>query len=72
MCGTIELVAWDGLIVVGVILLVLYILSLVDIIHIQTAGLKHLFLVFLIIFLIAWIFMRCCYGRRRRRGGVVV
>ncbi|KAG0238662.1 hypothetical protein BGW41_008136 [Actinomortierella wolfii] len=73
MCGTIELVAWDGLIIVGVILLILYILALTDVIHVQTSGLKHLFLVFLIIFIIAWVFMRCCYGRRRRaRGGVVV
>ncbi|KAF9976670.1 hypothetical protein BGZ73_008067 [Actinomortierella ambigua] len=72
MLGTIELVAWDGLLIVGAILLICYILALTDIIHVKTSGLKHLFLVFLIVFIIAWIIMRCCYGRRRRRGGPVV
>lgn len=34
MCGTIACVAWDGLIIVGLILLVLWILALADVIHI--------------------------------------
>ncbi|KAI1318594.1 hypothetical protein EDD11_006285 [Mortierella claussenii] len=75
MCGTIECVAWDGLIVVGLILLIVWILGLAGVITIgSTAGLKHIFIVLAVIFIIAWIFTRCCYGRRRgvRGGGVVV
>lgn len=34
MCGTIACIAWDGLIIVGLILLVLWILALVDVLHI--------------------------------------
>ncbi|KAF9211872.1 hypothetical protein CPC16_008497 [Podila verticillata] len=73
MCGTIACVAWDGLIIVGLILLVLWILALADVIHVATGGLKHIFIVLAVIFIIAWIFTRFCYGRRRHgRGGVVV
>ncbi|KAG0311094.1 hypothetical protein BGZ99_010399 [Dissophora globulifera] len=75
MCGTIECVAWDGLIIVGLILLIVWILGVAGVVTIgSTSGLKHIFIVLAIIFIIAWIFTRCCYGRRRRgtRGGVVV
>lgn len=34
MCGTIACVAWDGLIIVGLILLVLWILAITDVLHI--------------------------------------
>ncbi|KAF9346737.1 hypothetical protein BGX26_001748 [Mortierella sp. AD094] len=71
MCGTIEYLAWDGLVIVGFILLVIWILGMAGAIHVgSTAGLKHIFLILAIIFIIAWIFARCCCGRRRRvRGG---
>ncbi|KAF8925633.1 hypothetical protein BGZ58_000633 [Dissophora ornata] len=75
MCGTIECVAWDGLIVVALIFLIIWILGMAGVITIgDTSGLKHIFIVLAVIFIIAWIFTRCCYGRRRRgnRGGVVV
>ncbi|KAF8964447.1 hypothetical protein BGZ46_000786 [Entomortierella lignicola] len=76
MCGTIECVAWDGLVVVGIILLIIWILGMAGAIHIgDTSGLKHIFIVLAVIFVIAWIFTRCCCGRRRRGingGGVVV
>ncbi|KAF9913235.1 hypothetical protein BX616_010120 [Lobosporangium transversale] len=74
MCGTIEWVAWDGLIIVGLILLIIWILGLANVIHIgNTSGLKHIFIALAVVFIIAWLFTRCCYGRRRRaRGGVVV
>ncbi|KAK3814702.1 MAG: hypothetical protein JOS17DRAFT_795284 [Linnemannia elongata] len=62
MCGTIAVVAWDGLIIVGIILLILWILSLTNVIHIQTAA---------VVFIIAWIFCRFCYHRRRGRTVVV-
>ncbi|KAF9992207.1 hypothetical protein BGZ79_003379 [Entomortierella chlamydospora] len=74
MCGTIEYLAWDGLLIVGFILLVIWILGMAGVIHVgNTAGLKHIFIILAVIFIIAWIFTRCCCGRRRRtRGGVVV
>ncbi|KAI8346696.1 hypothetical protein B0O80DRAFT_467505 [Mortierella sp. GBAus27b] len=73
MCGSIELAAWDGLIVVGLILLVLWILGLAGVIHVgSTSGLKHIFIALAVIFIVAWIFTRCCCGRRRARGGVIV
>ncbi|KAG0041123.1 hypothetical protein BGZ83_002323 [Gryganskiella cystojenkinii] len=75
MCGTLECVAWDGLIIVGLILLIVWILGLAGVVSIgSTAGLKHIFIILAVIFIIAWIFTRFCYGRRRygRRGGVVV
>ncbi|KAF9134603.1 hypothetical protein BGX30_011819 [Mortierella sp. GBA39] len=75
MCGAIECVAWDGLIVVGLILLIIWILGMANVIHIgNTSGLKHIFIILAIVFIIAWIFTRCCCGRRRRgnRGGAVV
>ncbi|KAF9986945.1 hypothetical protein BGZ75_001225 [Mortierella antarctica] len=65
----------DGLIVVGLILLVIWILGLANVIHIgSTSGLKHIFVVLAAVFIIAWIFTRCCRGRRRggRRGGAAV
>ncbi|KAF8935401.1 hypothetical protein BGZ47_009970 [Haplosporangium gracile] len=75
MCGTIECVAWDGLVVVGLILLIIWILGMANVIHVgNTSGLKHIFIALAVIFIIAWIFTRCCCGRRRgvRRGGAVV
>ncbi|KAG0035758.1 hypothetical protein BGZ81_000051 [Podila clonocystis] len=69
MCGTIEWVAFDGLIVVGLILLVLWILSLLGVIHIATGGLQHIFVILAIVFVIAWVFTRFCYGSRRYVGG---
>ncbi|GJJ71341.1 hypothetical protein EMPS_03691 [Entomortierella parvispora] len=76
MCGTIECIAWDGLIIVGFILLIVWILGLAGVITIgSTAGLKHIFIVLAVVFIIAWIFTRfCCGGRRRygRRGGAIV
>ncbi|KAF9956950.1 hypothetical protein BGZ72_002320 [Mortierella alpina] len=74
MCASLELAAWDGLVVVGLILLVIWILGLANVIHIgNTSGLKHIFIVLAVVFIIAWIFTRCCYGRRRgRRGGAAV
>ncbi|KAG9321519.1 hypothetical protein KVV02_001952 [Mortierella alpina] len=65
----------DGLVVVGLILLVIWILGLANVIHIgSTSGLKHIFVVLAAVFIIAWIFTRCCRGRRRggRRGGAAV
>ncbi|KAG0016540.1 hypothetical protein BGZ82_001025 [Podila clonocystis] len=73
MCGTIACVAWDGLIIVGLILLVIWILALLDVVHIANGGLKHIFIILAVIFIIAWIFTRCCYGRRRHgRGRAIV
>ncbi|KAF9204531.1 hypothetical protein BGZ59_000990 [Podila verticillata] len=72
MCGTIELVAFDGLIVVGVILFILWILALTNVIYIQRAGLEYIFLVLAIIFVIAWVFVRCCHGSRRVGRSAVV
>ncbi|KAF9187989.1 hypothetical protein BGZ51_000924 [Haplosporangium sp. Z 767] len=75
MCGTIEWVAWDGLVIVGLILLIIWILGLAGVIHVgSTAGLKHIFIILAVIFIIAWIFTRFCYRRRtrRHRGAVVV
>ncbi|KAF9287822.1 hypothetical protein BKA57DRAFT_465511 [Linnemannia elongata] len=72
MCGTIAVVAWDGLIVVGIILLILWILSLANVIHIQTRGLEHIFIALAVVFIIAWIFCRFCYHRRRGGRTVVV
>ncbi|KAK3842394.1 MAG: hypothetical protein J3R72DRAFT_442954 [Linnemannia gamsii] len=74
MCGIIEVVAWDGLIIVGLILLVLWILSLANVIHIQTAGLEHIFIALAVVFIVAWIFVRFCYRRRccGGRGGRTV
>ncbi|KAF9130376.1 hypothetical protein BGW39_003125 [Mortierella sp. 14UC] len=75
MCGTIECVAWDGLVIVGLILLIIWILGMANVIHVgNTAGLKHIFIILAVVFIIAWIFTRCCCGRRRtaRRGGVMV
>ncbi|GJJ68977.1 hypothetical protein EMPS_01323 [Entomortierella parvispora] len=76
MCGAIECIAWDGLVVVGIILLIIWILGMAGVVHIgDTAGLKHIFVVLAAIFIIAWIFTRCCCGGRRRagrRGGAVV
>ncbi|KAG0041732.1 hypothetical protein BGZ83_001394 [Gryganskiella cystojenkinii] len=71
MCGTIKCVAWDGLVVVGLILLIIWILGLAGVVHIgNTSGLKHIFIVLAVVFIIAWIFTRCCCGSRRRgRGG---
>ncbi|KAI1314637.1 hypothetical protein EDD11_001936 [Mortierella claussenii] len=74
MCGFVELVAWDGLIVVGVILIIIWILALTNVIHIQTSGLEHIFIALAVVFIIAWIFTRFCYGRHygnRRRTTVV-
>ncbi|KAI7816036.1 hypothetical protein BC939DRAFT_66498 [Gamsiella multidivaricata] len=69
MCSTIACVAWDGLVIVGLILLIIWILSLVNVIHVgSTAGLKHIFIVLAVVFIIAWIFTRFCYGRRRGGG----
>lgn len=69
MCYGIEVVAWDLLIVVAVIMLIVWILGLVHIYTIPTGGLFHIFIVLAIIFLIAWVFVRCfgCGGRYRRR-----
>ncbi|KAF9299913.1 hypothetical protein BGZ74_008497 [Mortierella antarctica] len=69
MCGTIEWVAFDGLIVVGIILLTLWILSLVGVVHIATGNLQHIFVVLALVFVIAWVFTRFCYGGRRYFGG---
>ncbi|KAG0055449.1 hypothetical protein BGZ83_008591 [Gryganskiella cystojenkinii] len=72
MCGAIELLAWDGLVIVGAILLILWILALVGVIHIATGGLEYIFLVLALIFIIAWIFTRFCYGGRRCCGSRAV
>ncbi|KAF9155186.1 hypothetical protein BG015_010768 [Linnemannia schmuckeri] len=69
MCGTIEFIAFDGLIIVGVILLVVWILALCGIFTIGTGALQHIFIILAVIFIIAWIFTRFCYGGRRRVGG---
>ncbi|ORZ04081.1 hypothetical protein BCR41DRAFT_426105 [Lobosporangium transversale] len=65
MCSTIEFVAFDALIVVGVILLIVWILALCGIFTIGTGPLEHLFIVLAIIFIIAWLFTRFYYGGRR-------
>ncbi|KAF9382943.1 hypothetical protein CPB97_006853 [Podila verticillata] len=69
MCGTIEWVAFDGLIVVGIILLIIWILSLVGVVHIATGGLQHIFIILAVVFVIAWVFTRFFYGRRLYVGG---
>ncbi|OZJ04456.1 hypothetical protein BZG36_02785 [Bifiguratus adelaidae] len=71
MCYGIEVVAWDCLLLVGVILLVVWILGLVGIYTIPTGGLFHIFIALAIIFIIAWLFVRCCYGRRSVRRAYV-
>ncbi|RUS22733.1 hypothetical protein BC938DRAFT_475202 [Jimgerdemannia flammicorona] len=71
ICGTIEVVAWDLLVIVAIILLIVWILGLVGIYTIPTGGLFHIFIILAVIFLIAWIFVRCCYRRGRRSAAVV-
>ncbi|KAF9920740.1 hypothetical protein FBU30_009348 [Linnemannia zychae] len=68
MCGTIEFIAFDGLIIVGVILLVVWILAICGVVTIGTGALEHIFIILAVIFIIAWIFTRFCYGRRRLGG----
>lgn len=48
----------DGLIIVGVILLILWILCLAGVIDFATSGFEHIFIVLATIFIIAWIFAR--------------
>ncbi|KAF9908175.1 hypothetical protein EC991_010196 [Linnemannia zychae] len=73
MCGTIACVAWDGLVIVGLILLIIWILSMANVIHVgNTAGLKHIFIVLAVVFIIAWIFTRCCGARRRGTRRAIV
>lgn len=71
MCYGIEVIAWDLLVVVAIIMLIVWILGLVHVYTIPTGGLFHIFIVLAVIFLIAWIFVRCCGcgGRYRRRRG---
>ncbi|KAG0317626.1 hypothetical protein BGZ99_006197 [Dissophora globulifera] len=69
MCGAIELVALDGLIIVGVILLIVWILALAGVFTVGTGPLEHIFIVLAVIFIIAWIFTRFCYGRGRTGYG---
>ncbi|CAO3571913.1 unnamed protein product [Mortierella alpina] len=72
MCGTIACIAWDGLVIVGLILLILWILAITNVIHVgSTSGLKHIFIILAVIFIIAWVFTRCCYSRRRRNRAIV-
>ncbi|KAI8579610.1 hypothetical protein K450DRAFT_271915 [Umbelopsis ramanniana AG] len=76
MCYGIEVIAWDLLVVVAIIMLIVWILGLVHVYTIPTGGLFHIFIVLAVIFLIAWIFVRCCgcggRYRRRRAGGPIV
>ncbi|GJJ71342.1 hypothetical protein EMPS_03692 [Entomortierella parvispora] len=65
MCLAIELVAYDGLMVIGLILLIVWILAMTDVIYIRTYGLEHIFVALAAVFIIAWIFTRCCCNRRR-------
>ncbi|KAI8595435.1 hypothetical protein EDD21DRAFT_448628 [Dissophora ornata] len=67
MCSTIQVVAYDGLIIVGLILLIVWVLAMVDVVHIQTHGLKHVFVILAAVFVIAWIFSRCCCRRSPRK-----
>ncbi|KAF9538138.1 hypothetical protein EC957_007213 [Mortierella hygrophila] len=69
MCGTIQFIAFDGFIIVAVILLIVWILALCGIVTIGTGALQHILIIFAVIFIIAWIFTRFCYGGRRRVGG---
>ncbi|KAL1916723.1 uncharacterized protein VTP21DRAFT_5427 [Calcarisporiella thermophila] len=71
MCTSIAFAAWDGLVVVALILFVVWILGLAHVYTIPTHGLVHVFIALAIIFVIAWIFMRCC-GRRRTAQPAVV
>ncbi|KAJ3042127.1 hypothetical protein HK097_002114 [Rhizophlyctis rosea] len=64
MCYTVEFVLWDILVVLAVVLLILWILSLTHIIFVNLGPLLHIFLVVGILFLLVWLFIRCC-----RRGG---
>jgi hypothetical protein len=76
MCYGIEVIAWDLLVIVAIILFIVWILGIVHIYTIPTGGLFHIFIVLAAIFLIAWLFVRCCgcggRYRRRRAGGPIV
>ncbi|KAJ3172032.1 hypothetical protein HDU88_006844 [Geranomyces variabilis] len=75
MLAGLELVVWDLLVIVGLILLVLWILSLAHVFLVNTGPIKHIFVVLAVIFLILWVLVRCCgvgRGGRKRRGGAVV
>jgi hypothetical protein len=58
------------LIIVGLILLIVWIHGLAGVVTIgSTSGLKHIFIILAVVFIIAWIFCRFCYGRRRGGRG---
>ncbi|KAJ3012606.1 hypothetical protein HKX48_006191 [Thoreauomyces humboldtii] len=72
MCQCLEVVLWDLLVVIAIILFVLWILTLTHTILVNTGPLKHLFVAVAACFLLVWIFVRCCnccrggrYGKRR-------
>ncbi|KAG9326027.1 hypothetical protein KVV02_000738 [Mortierella alpina] len=66
MCSSIEIAAYDGLVVVGLILFVVWILALTGVIYIKTYGLEHVFIALAVVFIIAWCCTRCCCHRSRR------
>ncbi|KAI8589202.1 hypothetical protein BDZ88DRAFT_152424 [Geranomyces variabilis] len=68
MLAGLELVVWDLLVVVGLILLVLWILSLAHVFLVNTGPIKHIFVVLAVIFLVLWVLVRCCGCGGRKRG----
>ncbi|KAJ3175274.1 hypothetical protein HDU87_006356 [Geranomyces variabilis] len=76
MCYGIEVLLWDILVVIGLILLVIWILDIANVWNVATGPWKHAFLVVGVLFLIMWVLVRCCGcctgGRRKRRNAVIV
>ncbi|KAJ3175273.1 hypothetical protein HDU87_006355 [Geranomyces variabilis] len=73
MLAGLELVVWDLLVVVGLILLILWILSLAHVFLVNTGPIKHIFVVLAVLFLALWVLVRCCGcgGRKRGRNNIV-
>ncbi|KAI8907738.1 hypothetical protein DFJ77DRAFT_513837 [Powellomyces hirtus] len=72
MCQSLEIVLWDILVVIGLVLLIIWILALANVFIVATGPIIHVFLAVAILFIAVWIFVRCCnccrggrYGKRR-------
>ncbi|KAJ3044941.1 hypothetical protein HDV00_000225 [Rhizophlyctis rosea] len=72
MCYSCEIVLWDILVLLAIVLLVLWVLSLTHVIFVNMGPLLHVFLAVGILFLLVWLFIRCCRGGRRRSGRTIV
>ncbi|KAJ3140560.1 hypothetical protein HDU90_007860 [Geranomyces variabilis] len=55
MCYGIEVLLWDILVVIGLILLVIWILDIAHVWNVATGPWKHAFLVVGVLFLIMWV-----------------